>query len=145
MEFIGSAPAGVSVGGCPLCGGEVIWSDPLLPGSRSVLLDAKLVSQLSPGVGRTWVVVSGVGRPQVVEPYLFTLHICPPGVITEAIGYYSTDVLRHSCPSTMCHAYPGELCVSTRYEVMLRPHGSRVMVSGASEKNDDSVGNDDVI
>lgn len=130
-------PSGVSLGECPVCLSPVLYADPVFSGGSFVLLDPILPARLVPFRGRTAVVVSSVGRPQVVEPWVYRLHSCPPGSITEAKGFYTVDVLSQSCPVVLCHANPGEFCISTRHEVLLRPHGARVMVASGIPLTDE--------
>jgi hypothetical protein len=135
---VGNVPVGISLGACPVCQFDVLYADPMVPEARYVLLDPAGPIRVSPLRGRTAVVVSAVGRPQVVDCWIYRLHACPPGVITKSIGFYSVEVLSQSCPVILCHSQPGELCVSTRHEVLPRPHGARVIL--ASTPLDDSEG-----
>jgi hypothetical protein len=137
---VGSVPVGISLGACPVCQFDVLFADPALSEARYVLLDPVLPERVSPSRGMTAVVVSAVGRPQVVEPWIYRLHSCPPGVITKSIGFYSVEVLSQSCPVILCHSQPGELCISTRHEVLSRPHGSRVILANRPLLDDDSEG-----
>lgn len=129
-------PAGISLGSCPVCQFDVLYADPLLLEARYVLLDPPTPQRVVPERGRTVVVVSAVGRPQVVEPWVYRLHACPPGVITKSIGSYSVEILSQTCPVILCHSQPGELCISTRHEVLPRPHGSRVTLANSPPLDD---------
>ena len=129
LDNSGDVPVGISEGECPQCGSRVVWAQSVSMEGSPVLLDPLSPIRVFPVRGRTLVVVSAIGSPRVVETWLYQLHSCPPGYITESIGFYDTSVLSVSCPVVLCHARPGELCTSTRYEILLRPHGSRIVAT----------------
>jgi hypothetical protein len=133
--FQADAPA-VVIGGCPLCAAPVLWAFSGRESPDRVLLVPDSGVRLSVEPGRTVVVASTLGRLQLAAPWVFWLHVCDPRVVTSSIGSYTPDVLIHTCPIDSCLSPPGELCVTSRYEVLPRPHGARVALAASRPWSD---------
>lgn len=128
----------VPIGACPICAAPALWAvSSVGPGVHSFSGDSPSRVLLEPGSGQrlaalhgsTLVLASEAGRLSVVSPFMYRLHVCDPQAISSASGEYTTEVLAHSCPVDSCLATPSEMCVSSRQDVLPRPHGARVALS----------------
>jgi hypothetical protein len=129
----------VVIGGCPLCAAPVLWAFSGRESPDRVLLVPDSGVRVSVAPGRTVVVASPSGRLQLAASWDYRLHVCDPNVVTSNIGYYTADVLVHTCPIDSCLAPPGELCVTSRYEVLPRPHGARVALAANRPWSDEEL------
>lgn len=121
-------------GTCPTCRQPVFWVRDHTHGSDGAgwyaPLDPKPL-ELGRFDSVVYVAVSTSGAAAAITPQAHILHQCPLWAVEALIaqqgsmGFYTAEVLSIACPLSVCGAAPGMMCVTTRREAIMRPHGAR--------------------